>query len=261
MRPRIFLFAILLMTLFAAPAWSASPSILFDQGHTQMFTIEKEGPLQLSGLAGQLRSDGWQVASTIHPLTTDLLAGYDALVISGAFRPFSRSEIAAIEQFLQRGGKMAVMLHIAPPLVPLLARLGVITANGVVREGDVSLILDGESLNFNVVDLEKHPLLRGLDHFSLYGGWPLLAEGEATHSLARSGASAFVDLNRDGSFNQGDARQAFSLLVSGEVGSGAYAVYADDAIFQNQFLTGENLTLAHNLSLWLMPNHRSGVTI
>ena len=156
---------------------------------------------------------------------------------------------------------MAIMLHIAPPLVPLLNRLGVITANGVVREGDEALILDGESLNFRVVDCKKHPLLRGIDHFSLYGGWPLLAEGAATHSLARTGKSAYVDLNRNGNFDQGDARQAFSLLVSGEVGDGAFAVYADDAIFQNQFLTAENLRLGHNLSLWLMPSRSSGMMI
>ena len=45
--------------------------------------------------------------------------------------------------------------------------------------------------------------------------------------------------------------QSFSVLVSGPHGSGELAVFGDDAMFQNRFLTGQNLELAHNLAAWL----------
>ena len=42
------LFAPLLGMLLALPfAAAAAPAVLFDQGHGQMFAVEKEGPLQL----------------------------------------------------------------------------------------------------------------------------------------------------------------------------------------------------------------------
>ena len=78
-------------------------------------------------------------------------------MISGAFKPFSEAELAAIGEFLQSGGRLAIMLHIAQPLIPLLGKLGVASANGVVREGEKSLILDQEPLNFKVMNLTEHP--------------------------------------------------------------------------------------------------------
>jgi len=36
------------------------------------------------------------------------------------------------------------------------------------------------------------------------------------------------------------------VLVTGQVGNGAFAVFGDDAIFQNKFLYGTNRKLAAN---------------
>ena len=49
-----------------------------------------------------------------------------------------------------------------------------------------------------------------------------------------------------------DAVQAFTVVAAGELGQGAFIVFADDAIFQNRFLTGDNVTLARNLAGWLL---------
>lgn len=246
------LISLSLVLLFSNLSLAAPPRILFDQGHGQAFTIEKDGPLQLSQLATQLRKDGWQVASSHTPLTPQLLAETDALVISGAFKPLSEMEINAIGAFLNNGGRLAVMLHIAPPLIPLLGKLGVVSANGVVRERQQNLILDGEPLNFKVSNLQEHPLTKGLSSFSLYGGWPLLPVHDIAKTVAVTSPTAWVDLNKDETLSLKDAMQEFGVLIAGKVGNGEFAVFADDAIFQNRFLKEENEKLADNLSRWMM---------
>jgi hypothetical protein len=55
----------LVMALFlaAGAAWGdGKPVVLFDQGHGQKFLIEDAGQLQLVGLAGIFRSQGFRSA-------------------------------------------------------------------------------------------------------------------------------------------------------------------------------------------------------
>lgn len=250
---RLILFFSLILTLtFSSLSLAAGPRVLFDQGHAQAFTIEKEGELQLGKLADRFRTNGCQVASTTEPLTPQLLAHVDALIISGAFKPLSEAEISAVGGFLVNGGRLSVMLHIAPPLTPLLGKLGVASANGVVREGETDLILDGEPLNFKVTNLKKHTLTDGLESFSIYGSWPLLPTSEIASAIASTSSTAWVDLNKDKLLSLKDAMQEFAVVIAGKIGKGEFAVFADDAIFQNRFLKGENEKLADNLSRWMM---------
>jgi len=251
---RHLLLTVLLSVVSLVNTAIAAPKLLFDQGHGQAFVIDNNGELQLGQLAEQFRGDGWQVTASADELTLQRLQAVDALVVSGPFRPFSGEELVAIDGFLQAGGRLAVMLHVASPIAPLLNQLGVVHANGVVREGQQDLVLEGEPLNFKVANLKPHPLTKGLEHFALYGAWPLLPEGDNTQSIANTSRSAWVDLDGNNVLSQGDAVQELSVLVIGTTGRGAFAVFGDDAIFQNKFLAGENRTLAANLSRWLQPD-------
>ena len=125
------------------------------------------------------------------------------------------------------------------------------SANGVVREGGKSHVLGGNPLNFKVSHLKDHPLNKGLKYFSLYGGWPLLPLREGVRTIASTSPMAWVDLNRDQVLSNEDVVQEFGVLITGNIGKGEFAVFADDAIFQNRFLKGENVKLAENLSRWL----------
>lgn len=242
----------LVCLMFSTPSFAASGKVLFDQGHGQAFTIEEAGDLQLGQLAGRLRDSGWQVVATRDPLTSQSLDGVNALIISGAFKPLAANEIKAVTDFLSNGGRLAVLLHIAPPMVSLLAELGVASAKGVVREWDKSKIIAGEPLYFKVANLKEHPLNKGLSYFSLYGGWPLLPIREGVNTIASTSPMAWIDLNSDQMLTSRDAVQEFGVLVTGSMGRGEFAVFADDAIFQNRFLSGENIKLLENLSFWMM---------
>jgi hypothetical protein len=245
----ILIFSILLL-LFSTLHAHAGTKVLFDQGHGQRFLIERGGDLDLSLLAGAFRDLGHDVSTSTAPLTEKLLARIDVLLISGPFRPYSLEEIETVTRFVERGGAVCITLHIAPPLSALLFRLGVDHSNSIIHEKEG--IIDGDPIRFNVTRLENHPLFQGISKFSLHGVWALLESSTANvRSIARTSTSAWIDLNGNGTFDQGDAQQAFAVAVAGEAGKGRFVVFGDDAIFQNKFLKEENLTLARNLAAWL----------
>ncbi len=243
----ITLFCLLLLLPIAALA--GSPNLLFDQSHRQAFLAEDSGPLQLSELAATFQRQNINVAVSTDQLTRSSLANFAALVISGAFAPHSEAEIDAILEFLNRGGKLAVMVHIGQPLLPLLHKLGVDVGNRVINEKQNQL--NGKNIDFTVTSFKPHPLTKDLQQFSIYGGWPLQVFEQQGQVLATSSPDSWVDMNQDQQLSTGDLINPFAVMISGDYGRGSFVVFADDAIFQNKFLHGGNKALAENLARWL----------
>ncbi len=253
------LFLLCLFLLLPLSALADTPRLLFDQGHRQAFVIEKEGPLQLSRLAELFQQQGWRVEQTTKQLTKQSLTDVDALVISGAFSPLSPDEIDAVLGYLQRGGKLAVMIHIGQPLLTLLHKLGVDVGTRVINEKQNQP--NGKTIDFMVHNFSPHPLTKNLQSFTIYGGWPLQAFEQQGKSVASSSPHSWVDMNQDKKLSKGDMISPFDVLISGEYGRGSFAVFADDAIFQNQFLQGGNKALAENLGRWLKLSRGAQVEI
>jgi hypothetical protein len=107
--------SLLLLNASLAPAVESPPKILFDQGHGQRFVVADTSDLQLSKFSETLLTTGAEVHQTTAPLSDETLKGVAALVISGPFKPLQPDEIEAVLRFVQNGGRLAVMLHIAPP--------------------------------------------------------------------------------------------------------------------------------------------------
>ena len=244
----ILIFSILFLFSSTIPA-HARTVVMFDQGHGQRFLIERGGDLDLSLLAGTFRDLDHEVLTCAAPLTEKLLEGAGILLISGPFRPYSPEEIEVIHQFIERGGAVCITLHIAPPLSNLLIRLGVDHSNNVIHEEEG--VIEGDPIRFSATRLESHPLFIGMRQFNLHGVWALLETRSGVRSVARTSPAAWIDLNGNGRFDQGDARQSFAVAVAGELGKGRFVVFGDDAIFQNKFMKEDNLTLARNLAAWL----------
>lgn len=238
-----------LMTLTASAA--AQPVVVFDEGHGQRFLAGNEGELDLSGFAATFKEAGYVVEVSPAPLTAGLLAKVDVLVISGAFAPLAPAEIEAVTAFVENGGGLAVMLHVAPILRDLLHRLEVDFTNGTLRE--TAHVIGDNPLDFAVRDLQPHPLTEGLEQFSLYGTWALRGTAENMQVIAKTEAHAWVDLDRNNRLTMGDAVQPFGVLVAGQMGQGKVVVFGDDALFQNRFLDETNRRLAANLAEWLKP--------
>lgn len=251
--PRLCLTVLLLITMTGiAAADSKTPVVLFDQAHGEQFLPQVEGPLALTELGKIFTAQGFRLHSANAPLTPAILAEVDAVVISGPFAPLAAEEIDALYAFVEKGGRLAIMLHVAPIISPLLARFDVIHSNGVIREEEPAQIA-GEALNFHVARLEQEPLFSGIKNFAVYGCWALASEGKFARIVASSGDESWVDLNKDRSYSEQDARQSFGIIALGAVGKGNFVIFGDDAIFQNRFLTGTNRQLAENLVQRLNP--------
>jgi hypothetical protein len=242
------------VVIMAALLWASSAlaveggsQILFDQGHNQRFLIEGKGELQLSKFADILRGQGADVASTKKPLTDDALKDMSALVISGPFESLRPEEVEAVVRFIERGGRLAAMLHIGRPLDGLLVRLDLDHSNYILHER--RNVIDEDS-NFRVTSLSGSQLFAGLKQFSVYGCWAL-DPGKTGTAIAQTSPDAWVDLNGDKVLSKGDVSQVFTVAVSGAVGSGGFVVFGDDAIFQNRYLDENNSRLATNLGGWL----------
>jgi len=244
--PRCIWFFLLFFSLTVSA--TAGPIVLFDQSHGQHFLIAQNGPLDLSQFATLFTGEGATLRMSDKQLTTGALADVDILIISGPFVPMTEPEINAIVQFIEKGGRLAVMAHIASPLMPLLHRLEISISSAAIYEQQN--ILKNNGRDFMVTRLEDHPLTQGLDGFMVYGAWALMGRGKKLQEVAGTSQEAWVDLNNNGILNEKDAKQAFSLIVVGQSGQGTFAVFGDDAIFQNQFLTGGNLLLGRNLARW-----------
>ena len=244
--------ALVMVTLLSSAASLSAETkktVLFDEGHSQKFLVEQNGPLDLSGLSTLFQREGLSVRTNRGKITAEVLAGVDALVISGAFAPVDPSEIAVISRFLENGGRLCIMLHIGQPVSDLLRRVNVAISNGVIHEYQNPVQNNG--LDFYVTRLKPHDLMKGVERFRVYGGWALLATGGNAEIIAQTSTEAWVDLNRDNKFGDGDAVQSFGLVVAGKLGRGRFVVFGDDALFQNRYLVGGNAVLGKNLAGWL----------
>jgi len=242
----------------AAEAAPHEPLVLFDEAHGQRFLVGAEGPLDLARLGDAFRGEEARVDHLVAPFSAESLAAADVVVVSGAFAPVLETEQDALLAYLDRGGSLAVMLHIGPPVAELLRRLEIAISTGVIRESDG--VLHGNPIDFRVTQLVPHPLTSGLTGFALYGAWALLPESPRHVALARTQGHAWVDLNHSDRFDAGDAMQSFVVAIAGTRGEGRFVVFGDDAMFQNQFLAEgrENRKLATNLASWLLKRGSEG---
>ncbi|SNB44867.1 DUF4350 domain-containing protein [Geobacter sp. DSM 9736] len=251
MKPIIQISLLLTLALIVPVSATAAEAgaILIDEGHDQRFLMNRESPLDLSEFAARLRRVNSKVAALHHEITPEALAEATGLVLSGPFKQYSDKEIEAIVRFVEKGGKLAIMLHIAQPLTALLHRLDVDFSNGTLRETENAI--KGNPQNFRVQRLSQDSFTRGIEGFSLHGAWALACTGDPCTVIAETGDRAWIDLDGSSTLSGGDAVQRFAVAVTGKRGKGEFLVFGDDALFQNKFLDAENALLADRLAAWL----------
>lgn len=245
----VFYGFVLALSIGASTPAEAGRTVVFDQGHGQRFIIEHGGPLDLSGLASTFAGQGVEVKSNLKQLDGETLKGAAALVISGPFARLSETELAAVAAFLENGGRLCLMLHIAPPATELMNLLGVDATNGVLFESQN--VIKDNPLDFQVLNLKSHPVTTGLKGFNVYGAWGVSGRAGKAETIASTTEAAWMDANHNRQKDEGEAGQAYGLTVAGTLGQGRFVVFGDDAIFQNQFLDSGNKPLAENVVRWL----------
>lgn len=236
--------------LLGTAAFAAQPVALFDQGHGQRFLIEKTGELNLGGLAATFRSAGYEVRSIASPITAEALSGVSVVVSSGCLVPYKPEEVDALRKFVNAGGGLSVMMHIAPTYEGLLSAFGIVGSSGVVHETENVEAIN--SLDFTVKNFTSHPLFAGVSGVKFYGSWAVAGVKGGAEVIAKTSKGGWIDLNRNKlRDDKVEPLGELGLIAVANPGSGRVAAFGDDAIFQDRFLSGDNQKLAANLASWL----------
>jgi hypothetical protein len=128
--------------------------------------VSSDAELGFSGLAAALATEGYQVRSLVTASLAEIPAGIDALLLLGPRRALLPESIAAIERFLERGGRLLALLEpgVRSGAEALLDRFGIELPDAVIVDPASGVASGGapgiDPIAFNY---EIHPLSRGLD--------------------------------------------------------------------------------------------------
>jgi ABC-type uncharacterized transport system involved in gliding motility auxiliary subunit len=224
-----------------------------DAGHG----LTDAGPQGLTGLASVLTASNYQPAP-VSLLQGDVPMACTALVVAGAPGGLPSGELARVQNYLARGGRL--LLALDPPVEPgvasFLARFGITTGQGVIIEtsGAGRAVGAGPENPISFV-YHDHPVTRGFDERTIFGravplGITRTEIGEP-RPLASTADSAFerADLvSQATEFRQGrDRRGPFVLAVASSIPRGS----RDASLPEPRLIvTGDSDFLANGLITW-----------
>jgi hypothetical protein len=243
----------------------ATATVLFDEGHSEAWTIRPElaeamqpshpGDASYGRAAGLLRERQFTVEPRLEALDPAALAGCDLLIVAHPSEPawesttglgaprFSDAELDAIEEYVRAGGGLVVMgeteqAKYGSNLNELLGRFGISVENATVQDyehsfGAPSWVLAelGETARGSGGDP-----LAGVESVCLYRAGVLAASNGAL-VLARSHQTASIP--------------GAPLILAAEHGAGRVVVLADSDLFGDDCLDElDHRALWLNLCTW-----------
>lgn len=226
-----------------------APAVVFDDSHAELFSPLKNGPLHFSDFYGLIKSSGKEVSINKDPITPEVLERVRTYIIAGPSMQLKPGEVAALNSFVEQGGRLLVLLHISEPVARLTESFGIIVSNFVLSESSGTIGNDPQ--DFLVTSFYPHPITEGVKRLALYGSWALLPEGRS-EAVASSSTGSWADYDGDGARGENEPEDAFAVAVVTEWGLGRVAVIADDAPFMNLFMKeADNGRFVKNIIKWL----------
>lgn len=149
-------------------AESRKPKVLLTSGHGEA-SIDEPGAGGLSGVAGLVGKENVELTSWASLGQPEVPAGTDLLVIAGAKARFAEPELAAFGRFLDRGGRLLVLLD------PELTQAGSLVETGLESWLDAYGVRVGANI---VVDPDAT--------VPLYSAETLFAGAAGAHPIVRS---------------------------------------------------------------------------
>lgn len=136
------------------------PVVCFLQGHGERSPDDFDRRDGYSEAAALLRDDNWDIETLLLDESKGVPARCALLVVAGPTRPLSPSERARIRDYLDRKGRLLLLLDARAPsgLEPLLREWGVAIGNDIVL--DESHSLNGRDLHLGA--WADHPVTRSL---------------------------------------------------------------------------------------------------
>jgi hypothetical protein len=180
-----------------------------DAFSTFISTLESSGLVVIQGGTGDISAAG----------------GY---IIAGPTKRFEEDEVKQIEEFVRKGGKLVIMVHIPPSnLKPLLDTFDIEVSQEPLKEKDVMASPMASPVS-------SHVLTEGVNKIMLYGCFRV--------------SNAIFTANEENKRNDGNIGVVGYVLY----GDGEVMVIGDDALFINEYINSyDNLDFAQNVAEWL----------
>lgn len=148
-----------------------SKRVYFTAGHEEPDLTAAETPDGFGQLRSAIENEGAEVTSLSLATVPDVPGDADLLVIGGPRRTFLDNELAALERYLDRGGRALFLIEPqqSPELVSLLAERGVAVGNDVIIDQQVQLFA-GPSVGVEPVvrDYGVHAITEGFGQDTLF---------------------------------------------------------------------------------------------
>ena len=234
--------------------------------------VSSDGELGFSGLATALATEGYRVRSLVTASLAEIPADLDAVLLLGPRRALLPESIAALERYLERGGRLVALLEPGAQsgIEALLDRWGILAPEGVIVDPAAGAAGDGaRGIDPIAYNYETHPLSRGLnpDRMTFFSGArPLLPHnagpGDSVQRVVLASPRSWVTqdlsvLSRPGgALQRGDAPQDYHVIAAAgrypRAGGEARIVVIGDSDFaSNRYLRAlYNLDLAINAVHW-----------
>jgi thermitase len=241
--------------------------VVFEEAHLPAYTIETNPAADVSGgywdFADYLASNGY-IVSTIDPGTTidsTVLASVDVLVIVAPMNNYSSSELTAIENWVEGGGKLLLISdwrEYGLQARTIASRFDIFLAGDGICDSDENV---GYPLGpyYDSENILLHPITTGVTRVEMYAGDGIITKpsGEVSLILTDSDDTAYW-------FSTGSPAKGVSVMSAfegGAVGSGKLITITDSNIWDSfydvdgdgdvDFYDSDNEVLALNSIIWL----------
>jgi ABC-type uncharacterized transport system involved in gliding motility auxiliary subunit len=243
--------------------------IYFATGHGEPDLEQAETDRDFGQLEAALENEGFEVESILLASIPEVPDDADVLIITATERPFLEQEIAALDRYLDRGGRAFFMIdpRAGGELIPLLEARGIAVGTNVVVD-QVMQLFAGPSLGVQpiVSDYGFHPITEEFGErtiFLLVRTVDAAAEmpgGITVTPLARTSANSWAEADIERLFGANEAviddddlAGPVSIAVAATITpasatdpEGRIVVFGD-----SEWVDNSNLSLYYNQDLFL----------
>jgi len=170
----------------------------------------------------------WKVVSSLKlTLTSDLLQGYDILVLGAPCGKFSDDEIRAVQEYVSNGGSLFVHgdAYVPSGVNALLDVFGVAMNEGALETEDCLW----DKASFEITSIDKdHNVTTGIDKIVINWGTSLSVWAEDATILASTTSDVWLEENGDNVKSNQEEWGPHIFMVALKYGKGKMVVMGDD---------------------------------
>lgn len=244
----------------ATPPAVPSTTILFDMSHSNMATLSEIDPF-----IRFIEAKGGEIRVTENEFDlAQLLKSANAYVTLAPIQGFSGADIAAIKEFVYRGGKLIVsadptrnVMSTENPTTGYARGFTSVEVSNILLEPfDISIADDylydmssneGNFRNVIFKEFENNDLTRNINQLVIYGGHSVTSNG---NSLATNNETTFSSAT--------DQSGKFSPFALVKYGQGSVLAIGDFSLLTSQYIySADNQVFANNLADFITQPLRS----